>query len=212
MMSQIDRLTEQLFDDQVSQKPDPYELFTFWLEDAKQKEVNDPTAMSVATVDAHGLPNVRMVLCNAHDSRGLVFFTNANSAKGQELEDQPKAALLFHWKSVRRQVRLRGPVQHVTDAEADAYFASRPRGSQVGAHASNQSHQLENRQQLIERVAMFEAKFEGEEVPRPEYWKGYRVIPHEWEFWQNGEFRLHNRIRFERETHRDEWQATRLNP
>ncbi|MCB1516430.1 MAG: pyridoxamine 5'-phosphate oxidase [Hyphomicrobiaceae bacterium] len=203
-------LTERLFDDSQAEKPDPYDLFELWLGEAAKSEINDPIAMSLATVDSDGLPNCRAVLMNRNDRRGFVFFTNSNSAKGEELAASPRAALLFHWKSNRRQVRIRGEVEMVSAAEADEYFASRPRGSQVGAHASNQSHPLESRDTLIKHWKALEDEFEGKAVPRPAHWNGYRIIPQEIEFWENGEFRLHNRVRYLRKG--EGWTAERLNP
>lgn len=193
----------------ADQATDPFDLFDTWFEAAAGAEQNDPNAMALATVDGDGLPNIRMVLLKGHDSRGFVFYTNSQSAKGTELAVNPKAALLFHWKSIRRQVRARGPVTLVSQAEADAYFASRPRGSQVGAWASDQSRPLEERAILERRVAEREAEF-GDTVPRPPHWFGYRIEPVEIEFWQDGKFRLHDRFRFRREG--DGWTVARLYP
>ncbi|MCB9993360.1 MAG: pyridoxamine 5'-phosphate oxidase [Hyphomicrobiaceae bacterium] len=203
-------LTEQLFDDSGAGKPDPFEMFEVWLDDAAKSEINDPIAMSLATVDSEGLPNCRAVLMNRHDRRGFVFFTNSNSAKGEELAENPKAALLFHWKSNRRQVRIRGDIEMVSSAEADEYFATRPRGSQIGAHASNQSHPLLSREALLKHWQAVEHQFDGQDVPRPPHWNGYRLVPSEIEFWENGEFRLHNRVRYLRNG--EGWAAQRLNP
>jgi pyridoxamine 5'-phosphate oxidase len=189
---------------------DPITLFSSWLEDAKAGEVNDPTAMALATVDPDGLPDVRMVLLKGHDQRGFVFYTNFESAKGRELIATPKAALLFHWKSLRRQVRVRGPVSEVTPEEADAYFASRPRDSRIGAWASDQSRPLEGRFALERRVAEYALKFGLGEVPRPPHWSGFRVTPAEIEFWKDGAFRLHDRMLYRRDG--DRWETTRLYP
>ncbi len=189
---------------------DPIALFSAWLEKAKAGEVNDPTAMALATVDPSGLPDVRMVLLKGHDARGFVFYTNFESAKGRELIATPKAALLFHWKSLRRQVRVRGPVSEVTAEEADAYFASRPRDSRIGAWASDQSRPLEGRFALEKRVAEYALKFGVGEVPRPAHWSGFRVTPTEIEFWKDGAFRLHDRALYRREA--DGWGVTRLYP
>lgn len=175
------------------QAPDPFELFAAWFDDAKRNEPNDPNAMIVATVDEMGLPNLRTVLLKDYDRHGFVFYTNFESVKGRELAAHPKAALLFYWKSLGRQVRIRGPVSQVDDAEADAYFASRPRGSQVGAWASDQSRPAADRATLEARVATREAEFSGK-VPRPPHWSGLRVRPLSIEFWQAGEFRLHDRF------------------
>lgn len=207
-----DSPTEALFSGHEDARPDPFELFIHWLEAAKVEEINDPNAMALATVDANGLPDVRMVLLNGLSRDGFVFFTNTHSAKGQELAAHPGAALLFHWKSLRRQVRVRGPVVPVSDAEADAYFASRPRGSQIGAHASAQSQPLSSRRQLVDRVDELEGEFAGGDVPRPVHWSGYRIEPLQIEFWQNGEFRLHDRVAYTRDDPGGPWASRRLYP
>lgn len=196
--------------DPFAGEADPIALFARWLEEAKAKEINDPTGMALATVDETGLPDVRMVLMKDFDERGFVFYTNFQSAKGQELIATPKAALLFHWKSLRRQVRVRGPVSQVSDDEADAYFKSRPRDSRIGAWASDQSRPLEGRFALERRVAEYALKFGVGEVPRPAHWSGFRVSPHQIEFWKDGAFRLHDRLRFDRRGGR--WETTRLYP
>ena len=188
----------------------PYDLFEAWMAEAKASELNDPDAMALATVDADGLPDARMVLLKGIGPRGFVFYTNYESAKGNELAGQPRAALLFHWKSLRRQVRVRGAVERVTEAEADAYFASRARGSRIGAWASDQSRALESRAVLEARAAEVEARFEGQDVPRPPHWSGFRVIPSQIEFWRDGAFRLHDRLRFDRAG--EGWETTRLYP
>lgn len=175
------------------QAPDPFDLFGTWLGEAFASEPNDANAMALATVDASGLPNVRMVLLKGHDRNGFVFYTNLESAKGCELAATSKAALLFHWKSLRRQVRIRGGVEAVSAAEADEYFATRPRVSQLGAWASDQSRPAADRTMLAERVAQREAQFDGT-VPRPPHWSGFRVKPLTMEFWRDGEFRLHDRF------------------
>jgi pyridoxamine 5'-phosphate oxidase len=205
-------LTDRLYDDAFTGEIDPFVLFETWLEEAQTAEINDPNAMAVATVDAVGLPDVRMILLNGRDARGFVFFTNRESRKGLELLAHPKAALVFHWKSIRRQIRIRGEVEEVAPAEADAYFATRPRRSQIGAHASAQSRPLASRAELVARADNLEENFEGKDVPRPAYWSGFRVKPIEMEFWKDGEFRLHDRIRFHRETPEGSWTRTRLNP
>ncbi len=189
---------------------EPFALFGQWLEEAKAKEPNDANAMSLATVDADGLPDVRMVLLKGFDDQGFVFYTNTQSAKGAELEANPKAALLFHWKSLRRQVRIRGEVSRVTDAEADAYFASRARQSQIGAWASDQSRPLPDRFALEKRVAEFGLKFGLGKIERPPHWSGYRVVPSAMEFWRDRAFRLHDRVRFVRAG--DGWTASKLFP
>lgn len=189
---------------------DPHALFASWLEEATKSEVNDPTAMALATVDPKGLPDIRMVLMKDHGPEGFVFYTNFESAKGRELIATPKAALLFHWKSLRRQVRVRGPVTEVSAAEADAYFASRPRDSRIGAWASDQSRPLEGRFALEKRVAEYALKFGLGDIPRPPHWSGFRIAPTEIEFWKDGAFRLHDRIRFTREG--QGWDTVRLYP
>jgi pyridoxamine 5'-phosphate oxidase len=193
-----------------TQADDPFALFQRWFEEARASEINDPEAMSLATVDADGLPDARMVLCKQADDRGLVFFTNIESAKGRELAAQPKAAALFHWKSLRRQARFRGSVALIPEADADAYYHSRPRVSQIGAWASQQSRELESRGYLEARVAEFSAKFGEGEIPRPAYWRGYKLTPIEIEFWKDGAFRLHDRVVFAREG--DGWRRRRLYP
>jgi pyridoxamine 5'-phosphate oxidase len=175
---------------------EPFKLFEGWLAAAKAKEPNDPNAMTLATVDANGLPDARMVLLKGLDERGFVFFTNTESDKGRELAAAPKAALLFHWKSLRRQVRVRGTVEPVTAAEADAYFATRARESQIGAWASDQSRELDGPLALEKRVAEYGLKFGLGPVPRPPHWSGYRVIPQSLEFWRDRPFRLHQRLQF----------------
>jgi pyridoxamine 5'-phosphate oxidase len=193
-------------------RDDPLELFAEWLAEAEASEPNDASAMSLATVDADGLPNVRMVLLKGCDARGFVFYTNFESAKGRELLGQPKAALSFHWKSLRRQVRVRGPVETVSDEEADAYFASRPRDSRIGAWASKQSRPLESRFALEKAVAKFAARHAVGNVPRPPEWSGFRVQPLTIEFWHDRPFRLHERVQFSREDIAAPWSKTRLYP
>ena len=190
----------------------PFVQFGEWLKLAEASEPNDPTAMSVASVDADGMPNVRMVLMRRWDERGIVFFTNFESQKGAELLASGKAAANFHWKSQRKQVRFRGPVEVVSDAEADEYFFSRPRGSRIGAHASKQSRPLESRFALEKAVAVWSAKFGVGEVPRPDYWSGFRIRPVSIEFWSDGQFRLHDRIRYDRDEPEGDWRVTRLYP
>jgi pyridoxamine 5'-phosphate oxidase len=189
---------------------DPILLFADWLAAAETSEPNDPNAMALATVDGEGLPDVRMVLLKGHDANGFVFFTNFESAKGHQLLANPKAALCFHWKSLARQVRVRGPVTEVAADEADGYFASRARGSRIGAWASRQSRPLESRFALEKAVAAFTAKYAIGEIPRPPYWSGFRLAPVEIEFWQAGTFRLHDRVRFTKAG--DGWEKTRLYP
>jgi pyridoxamine 5'-phosphate oxidase len=191
---------------------EPFRLMAAWLDEATKSEPADPNAMAVATVDADGLPNVRMVLLKGFDAHGFVFYTNLRSQKGQELAGQPRAALLFHWKSLARQVRVRGPVEPVSEAEADAYFASRPRLSQIGAWASNQSAALESRLAFEKAVALQTAKYAIGAVPRPPHWSGYRVVPLVIEFWQDRPFRLHDRVEFRRPDPAAPWSKTRLYP
>ena len=191
---------------------EPFALFASWLEEAKASEPNDPNGMALSTVDADGMPNSRMVLLNGRSPEGFVFYTNTQSQKGEELAGQPKAAALFHWKSLRRQVRIRGPVTRVSDAEADAYFQSRPRDSRIGAWASQQSRPLESRFALEKAVASYALKFGVGEVPRPPHWTGFRIAPVYMEFWRDGAFRLHDRIIFRRATPGDAWTKARLYP
>jgi pyridoxamine 5'-phosphate oxidase len=178
---------------------DPHALFDSWFAEAEAAEPNDPSAMAIATADAAGRPSVRMVLLKGHDERGFTFYTHAESRKGEELSANPHAALLFHWKSLRRQVRVEGPVSAVSEAEADAYFASRARDSQLGAWASDQSRPLASRELFEERYAEMKARFEGREVPRPPRWLGYRVMPERIEFWSDRPHRLHERRLFVRD-------------
>jgi pyridoxamine 5'-phosphate oxidase len=191
---------------------EPLRLFAAWFEEARISEPNDPDAMALATADADGLPNVRMVLLKDFDERGFVFYTNEGSQKGHELAANPKAALVFHWKSLRRQVRLRGTVTNVSAAEADAYFASRARSSQIGAWASRQSSALESRLAFEKAIAVHTAKFAIGAVPRPPFWLGYRLMPSVMEFWHDRPFRLHDRIEFSRPSPDAPWTRTRLYP
>jgi pyridoxamine 5'-phosphate oxidase len=203
-------LTERLYDDTDRGALDPFDIFAEWFAEAKLSEPNDPHAMALASVDADGMPDARMVLLNAWDRRGFVCFTNFQSAKGTQLLAEPKAALLFHWKSLRRQVRIRGAVEMVSVAEADAYFASRPRGSQIASSASAQSRPLESRDELIGRVEALEQALADVPVPRPAHWSGFRIVPSAMEFWKDGKFRLHDRVQFTRAD--GGWVRQRLNP
>ena len=189
---------------------DPYALFSTWMAEAEAKEPNDPNAMALATADSLGRPSVRMVLLKGWDARGFVFYTNLESRKGRELADNPHAALCLHWKSLRRQVRAEGAVEAVTEAEADSYFASRARASQIGAWASQQSRPLEGRFELERRVAEFTARFGFGTVPRPAFWSGFRLIPERLEFWQDRAFRLHDRFSYQRTA--QGWQLDHLYP
>ena len=191
---------------------DPIARFAEWFAEAEAKEPNDPNAMALATVDETGMPNVRMVLLKSFDETGFVFYTNYESAKGREILASGKAALVLHWKSLRRQVRARGTVTAVSDAEADAYFASRHRSSRIGAWASQQSRPLEGRFRFEADIARYTAKFGVGDVPRPPHWSGFRITPLEIEFWQDRKFRLHDRVRLTRATPDDPWSAVRLYP
>ena len=193
---------------------DPYDVFDVWLKEAEEKELNDPTAMSLSTVDATGMPSSRMVLLKDWDRQGFVFYTNYESRKGEQLLAHPKAALMFHWKSVRRSVRIEGLVEQVTPEEADEYFASRPKQSQIGAWASDQSRPLEGRFELEKRVAKYAAKYGLSKVPRPPHWSGFRVCPTRIEFWQDGPFRLHDRLVYSIEDIKQtgQWNTERLFP
>lgn len=197
-------------DEAAFERDEPIGLFVDWLTDARAHEPNDPNAMALSTVDADGAPDNRMVLLKDVDARGFTFYSNAESAKGVQLAGRPVAALLFHWKSLRRQVRVRGAVEPVTPAEADAYFVSRARESRIGAWASDQSRPLADRAALEAAVARETARFEGREPPRPEHWTGWRVVPRSIEFWRDRPFRLHDRMRWERAG--GGWTRTRLQP
>ena len=195
-----------------TEREEPISLFEEWLKDAGKTEPNDPNAAALATVDEEGLPNARMVLLKGADAQGFVFFTNKGSQKGRELDAVPKAALVFHWKSLNKQVRVRGLVEPVTDAEADAYFATRPKQAQIGAWASQQSRPLESRLAFEKAIAVYAAKYALGTVPRPPYWSGYRIVPLAMEFWQDRPFRLHDRIDFRRTAPDAPWTKTRLYP
>ncbi|HXK53175.1 MAG TPA: pyridoxamine 5'-phosphate oxidase [Hyphomicrobiales bacterium] len=191
---------------------DPFVLFAAWMAEAEKSEINDPNAVTVATVDEAGMPDARMVLLKGVDAQGFVFYTNLESAKGRELAAVSRAAMVFHWKSLRRQVRVRGPVEHVSAREADDYFASRAKGSQIGAWASKQSRPLESRFALQKRVAKYAAKFGLSRVPRPPHWSGLRVCPLTIEFWHDRPFRLHERLVFRRDNKDEAWRTERLYP
>jgi len=200
----------QLTTGDFTEADEPFRLFAAWLEDATASEPNDPNAVALATVDEEGLPDVRMVLLKGFDEAGFVFYTNFESAKGKEILSGMKAAMCFHWKSLRRQIRIRGPVEIVTDAEADAYYATRPRGSRIGAWASKQSRPLESRFALEKAVAEYTARYALGEIPRPAHWSGFRIMPKTIEFWHDRPFRLHDRVVFTRAS--SGWEKTRLYP
>lgn len=208
----LQTLTERLFDDSDRSALDPFAIFEDWYGLAQESEPNDPHAMALATSDASGLPDVRVVLLNRRDARGFCFFTNFESEKGRQLLANPQAAMVMHWKSLRRQVRMRGPVETVTPVEADAYFATRPRGSQVASSASQQSRPLASRQQLIEEVNEIGGRVPEGDVVRPPHWSGFRLLPLSIEFWKDGEYRLHDRVRFTRDSLDAPWSSTRLYP
>ena len=191
---------------------EPFALFAEWFAEAVKAEPNDPTAMSLATVDTEGMPDVRMVLMKGYDADGFVFYSHVASPKGRELAANPKAALLFHWKSLRRQVRIRGTVSPVSTEEADAYFATRPKQAQIGAWASKQSQALESRFAFEQAIAKVAAKYVISEVPRPQGWSGWRIAPLRFEFWHDRPFRLHDRIEFRRGASDQAWSKVRLYP
>jgi pyridoxamine 5'-phosphate oxidase len=197
---------------EIDAADDPIALFSAWFEEARKGEPHDPDAVALATADAAGHPNVRMVLCRGVDARGFAFYTNTESAKGEEIAANPNAALCFHWKSIRRQVRVRGPVERLTDAESDAYFSTRARDSQIGAWASKQSRPLEGLFALEREVARHAAKFGLGKVPRPPHWGGFRIRPLAIEFWRNRAFRLHERLVYRRAAPDAPWRTERLFP
>ena len=195
---------------------DPIKLFGQWMGEARESESNDSNAMSLATIDAEGFPDVRIVLLKSFDDHGFVFYSNAKSAKGQQLAAHQKAALCLHWKSLRRQVRVQGEVTVVSEAESDAYFASRAREARLGAWASQQSDELSSREQFEAEYKEVERKYDGKDVPRPPYWQGWRVTPQRVEFWRDRPFRLHDRLVFKKDSETDhqnhEWTKRRLYP
>lgn len=201
-----------LDDGGIAPAPDPFELFQNWMREAEASEPSDANAMALATADAHGIPNVRMVLLKGADARGFVFYSNAESIKGGELAANHHAALNFHWKSLRRVVRVQGAVTPVSEAEADAYFATRPKDSQIGAWASPQSRVMEGRFVFEKRIAEYALKYSIGKVPRPPYWKGWRITPLRIEFWRDRAFRLHDRLVYARATEAEAWRTERLFP
>jgi pyridoxamine 5'-phosphate oxidase len=208
-LSELSTLTAALG---FTERDDPFKLFAEWMADAEKSEPNDPNGMALATVDDEGLPNVRMVLMKDYDERGVVFYTNLESQKGHEILAAGKAACVFHWKSLRRQVRFRGLTEQVSDTEADAYFKSRPRDSKIGAWASQQSRPLTARFELETAVAMQTARFGIGDIPRPPHWSGIRIRPLSIEFWHDRPFRLHDRVVFRREKPDGAWTKARLYP
>ena len=196
----------------IEHADDPFALISGWMAEAETSEPNDPNAMALATVGADGMPSVRMVLLKGFDAEGFVFYTNLESRKGEQLRAHPKAALCLHWKSLRRSVRAEGLVSAVSDAEADAYFASRPRSSRIGAWASRQSRPLAGRFELERRVAEYTAKFGLGDIPRPPFWSGFKIAPLRIEFWKDGAFRLHDRLVFSREAPVGPWTIEHLFP
>jgi pyridoxamine 5'-phosphate oxidase len=203
---------DRLRNDDFTAVSEPFALFAGWMEEAQRSEPNDPNAMALATAGSDGFPDVRMVLLKGFDAAGFVFYTNLESAKARELGERPQAALAFHWKSLRRQVRVRGLVARVPDEEADAYFATRPRLAQIGAWASKQSSPLESRLAFEKSVAQVTARFPIGTIPRPPFWSGFRVSPLSIEFWHDRPFRLHDRIAFTRDDGHQTWTKTRLYP
>lgn len=202
----------QLISGDFTEANEPFALFAAWFAEAAKSEPNDPNAMALATVDPSGLPDVRMVLLKGYDEHGFVFYSHIDSAKGRELAANPKAAILFHWKSLRRQIRIRGAVTPVTPEEADAYFATRPKQAQIGAWASKQSRPLESRMAFEKAIALNAAKYGLSDVPRPPGWSGWRIAPQAFEFWHDRPFRLHDRIEFARDANDTAWSKTRLYP
>ncbi|HEY2070614.1 MAG TPA: pyridoxamine 5'-phosphate oxidase [Rhizomicrobium sp.] len=196
----------------ITPRQDPFQLFDTWMDEAKKSEPNEANAMAIASVDAEGRPNVRMVLLKEATHAGFVFYTNFESAKGRELLGQKHAALVLHWKSLRKQIRARGTVAPVSDAEADAYFASRPKDSQIGAWSSPQSRPMEGRWTFEKEIAKNAAKYALTKVPRPPYWSGFRITPLEIEFWRDRPFRLHDRLVYRRDTADAPWRTERLYP
>ncbi|HVV26855.1 MAG TPA: pyridoxamine 5'-phosphate oxidase [Rhizomicrobium sp.] len=201
-----------LDDGGIEPHPDPFGLFQIWMKEAEASEPNDPNAMALATADDGGNPNVRMVLLKGADANGFVFYSNAESAKGGELAANPRAAIGFHWKTLRKAVRAQGMVARVSEAEADAYFATRPKDSQIGAWASPQSRPMEGRWVFEKRIAEYALKYGLSTVPRPPFWTGWRLTPLRIEFWRDRPFRLHDRLVYRRDTPEGAWRTERLFP
>ena len=199
-------------DESAIPQSDPFMLFEVWYAEAKESEPNDPNAMALATASEDGLPSVRMVLLKGHGPDGFVFYTNAESRKGEQIRANMRAALLFHWKSLRRQIRIEGPLEEVSGAEADAYFHSRPRVSQIGSAASDQSRALPDRQVYLDRVTALEERYPEGDIPRPPHWTGFRLSPRRIEFWQDRQYRLHDRRLFVRDAAEEAWSDTLLYP
>lgn len=192
----------------------PFPLFRKWLDDAEAAEPNDPNAMALATIDSDGTPSIRMVLLKGLDERGFVFYTNRESRKGTALDSNPVAALCFHWKTLRRQIRIEGRVERVSDAESDEYYQTRPLGSRIGAWASDQSRPLSSRTHLVNKVSALETQYQdqADSIPRPPHWGGYRVVPQAIEFWHDGEFRLHRRVVYTPAVDGSGWDRKMLYP
>lgn len=199
-------------DESAIPQSDPFMLFEVWYAEAKESEPDDPNAMALATASEDGLPSVRMVLLKGHGPDGFVFYTNAESRKGEQIRANMRAALLFHWKSLRRQIRIEGPLEEVSSAEADAYFHSRPRVSQIGSAASDQSRALPDRQVYLDRVTALEERYPEGDIPRPPHWTGFRLSPRRIEFWQDRQYRLHDRRLFVRDAAEEAWSDTLLYP
>ena len=199
-------------DESAIPQSDPFMLFEVWYAEAKESEPNDPNAMALATASEDGLPSVRMVLLKGHGPDGFVFYTNAESRKGEQIRANMRAALLFHWKRLRRQIRIEGPLEEVSSAEADAYFHSRPRVSQIGSAASDQSRALPDRQVYLDRVTALEERYPEGNIPRPPHWTGFRLSPRRIEFWQDRQYRLHDRRLFVRDAAEEAWSDTLLYP
>ena len=195
-----------------TESAEPFRLFAEWLADAEKSEPNDPNAMALATATPEGAPSVRMVLLKDRSPDGFTFYTNAQSRKGEEIRANMQAALLFHWKSLRRQIRIEGPLEEVSEAAADAYFHSRPRVSQIGSAASDQSRPLPDRQVYLDRVAALESQYPEGDIPRPPHWTGFRLSPRRIEFWRDRQYRLHDRRLFTRDGEGEAWSNTLLYP